>query len=272
MSRKSNPHAPHEDEFLPWKEDWRNLGHIAHYVRAVERVSYGRGYCERGQWVPGAESTDRPACGDRWSYGNWEDCKAAEASHVLLFSFSDYSGGSYDRSNYEYVKEEYPRSFIDVYGGHGTSGILIPVTSRNPYLFRAVHGTIDYPLIDDEHHSALEMREADEAWDQFLRSDVRHELSREGAYGTDDVLDALDEFDENPDNRDNNPRDSLRDWYYESLQDGNESPYLETAVNIVFPEHGKSMEFVTAKLWQWRAEEFAPRQEALPLPIPIQIP
>jgi hypothetical protein len=261
--KRTNPHKPDQDEFRPWRDDWRDLGHVVEYVRNVQTERYGRGYYERGTWVYPEPEINRPQCGDRWSYGDWETCPPAEASHVVFAGWSDYSGGCCDRANYEHVKETYPRSFIDVYGGHGTHAVLIPVTSRNPYLFRDIAGVIDYPLIDEERHSELEMREADEAWDSYLRFDVRHELSRTGLYGIDDVIEALDDSD----NAQDPAGDSLRDWYYESLRDGNESPYLETAVNIVFPEHDKSMAYVTEKLWQWRAEEFAPpaAQDALPL-------
>ena len=64
---------------------------------------------------------------------------------------------------------------------------------------------------------------------------------------------------------------SLRDLFYESLRDQDESPYLESATSIVFPCMAQSVETIAERIWQMRCDAmpqvpawFNPAQMRLP--------
>jgi hypothetical protein len=260
-----------------------------------------------------------PEAGGTWPYGDWDhDVSPADATHVLInyTGYSDYSGGGVDRSNNRSLLRNYPEAFTQAYGGHGTEELMLSVdyyapadpeshdsrADRTDYLLQAIAGLADYPLYDEEDYSALENEEADEAWDQFLSSDVPSRLrdASPSAEAMDDAIEALDELaakhsweSTRPDfacecgwvppmpltehyreqalYRHVNQYPSLRDLFYESLRDQNESPYLESATSIVFPCMAESIEWIADRIWELRAADnpqvpawFNPAQTRLP--------
>ena len=118
---------------------------------------------------------------------------------VVLASFSDYGGASYDAANVRTLAE-YPG--VSTSGGHhGESSAEVTlgalpgddsddVPTRIEWLVALVEliqGVCDYPIIDEDVWSTYEMELQDEAWDSWLYSDVMHDLSSmiEAAAGDD---------------------------------------------------------------------------------------
>lgn len=93
---------------------------------------------------------------------------------------SDYSGGSVHESNYqvlgEMLEEHHPEDAEPVVwartsGGHGTYGIVVRYGDLEDEVREAIDALEDYPLMDEEHHSQLEMEQQNEAWDDWARKD-----------------------------------------------------------------------------------------------------
>ena len=115
---------------------------------------------------------------DKWpirTYGRWDLSRSPKNGKYFvpaLLSGSDYSGQLVHRSNYEVWKEKFASGedkwWCDVSGGHGTYAIVISL-ERVPEEDEEEAGEIlgaleQYPLIDEDHHSHLEMESQEEAW------------------------------------------------------------------------------------------------------------
>ena len=236
------------------------------------------------KWRASYRREDAPEPGGTWSYGDWDQCAPEDATHVLLnyTGYSDYSGSSADRSNHRALMRDYPETFTNAYGGHGTEELMLSVDWTPPGdgrdgLLDAIAALADYPLYDEEDHSYLEMEAADDAWDQFLSWDVPRDLAEksESPEAMEDALEALEalsarhsaEYPATVCQCGHVSRNwdamithlerfrSLRDMYYESLRDQNESPYLEDAANIYFPCHADSIEQIAERIWRERCAD-----------------
>src|SRR4051794_25368638 len=119
---------------------------------------------------------------------------------VVLASYSAYHGSSLDRANLRVLSDEFG---VGVCVGSGLDDhwqAVLPLgelpgseSSRTAEasdwvvedgvgqlreLVEAMERLADYPLLDDEAHSALEVELADEAWSAWLWADLRAEISR----------------------------------------------------------------------------------------------
>lgn len=112
-------------------------------------------------------------------YGAWDDDKDGHYIVPNYLSGSDYSGGLVERSNYEVFEETFAEGH-DVWwthtpGGHGTFGVIIDCSkvpeSVEKELTEFLNALEQYPCIDDEHHSRMEMEAQDDAWDNWARRD-----------------------------------------------------------------------------------------------------
>jgi hypothetical protein len=200
---------------------------------------------EAGVWVDVAA----PEPGDRVAMGTFgmddhasSTLKAEPPSHVMLrlTLWGDYCGSGVERSNHRALLEDYPDTFVDVYGDYGSSYLALatdqPIDSD---LFEAlVRLADDYPLYDDEDHSRLEDEMAMEAWDLYLCYDVPRGLRERGV--SDDDLEALDS-------------DALREAFYHFTAEANSGPYLESADSVVFPEMDATLDLLVT----WVAESVA---------------
>jgi hypothetical protein len=115
---------------------------------------------------------------DSISYSNLRDDK--ELVEVPYSSGSDYSGDTVTRANYLFLKEQFKDSHgvYSLYGDHGTYAIAYKLKEMtiedgekiNDYL----ESLENYPLLDEDVNSKLEMELLDEAFDR----DHKHELSK----------------------------------------------------------------------------------------------
>lgn len=189
-----------------------------------------------GEWAHVDIVPDEPNADEgntNWNYGRWEDATPENASHIVIewASYGDYANGSLERSNFEALIEDFPSSFVVAHGGHGTQALLLPADCSDESLIEALQGLENYPLYNDEHHSNMEWREthSDENWDGWIKFRLSRELTNAGI-----DVDAID-------------ADELRQAFYETLRDQDESPYLEDAHNLYFPCWKDSVEALIEK-------------------------
>jgi len=97
---------------------------------------------------------------------------------------SDYSGSSVERANYKELQEmleaahpedAQPVVWARTSGGHGTYGIVVRYGDLDEEIRETLDALEDYPAINDEAVSNLEMEEQDETWensgrDEFIRA------------------------------------------------------------------------------------------------------
>lgn len=103
---------------------------------------------------------------------------------VPLCTFSDYGGDTVNRANYDYMVDNYKDNpyFHEIYGGHGTSGILLDVKifddpEIGEDLLEKIEGVLeDYPLFEDSYLSDLEMKLEGESWDGWVKYDLKRAL------------------------------------------------------------------------------------------------
>lgn len=90
---------------------------------------------------------------------------------IELTCGSDYSGDTVTRSNYEYCIKHFSNfpGFYDLYGGfsgYGIGYIESELTEEGRAALKAILDYLtDYPLLDEEGHSELEMKLKDEYWE-----------------------------------------------------------------------------------------------------------
>lgn len=100
---------------------------------------------------------------------------------------SDYSGGGVHESNYrvlsEMLEESHPAGAEPVVwartpGGHGTYGIVVRYGDLDEEIREAIDGLEDYPLLNEEDHSELEIEQQNEAWENWAKSDFIKECAK----------------------------------------------------------------------------------------------
>lgn len=100
---------------------------------------------------------------------------------------SDYNGGSVNESNYrvlcEMLEEAHPDGSQPVVwartsGGHGTYGVVVRYGDLDEGPREAIDALEDYPLMDEEDHSRLEMEQQDEAWENWAEDDFIKECAK----------------------------------------------------------------------------------------------
>ena len=175
-----------------------------------------------------------PEPGGSWRYGDWifSDSERATWAIIDYATCSDYSGSIVERSNYTCLRDKYEDILVDVTGGHGTCALLINAdyaddvdeTGRETTCLVSDLDTLaDYPVYNEDELSSLEMTIIDEAWDQWLCSEVRHDLEKLAHEKNIDV-DDLD-------------MDKIATRYWELTWKQREFPYCESSIDAVFPCH-----------------------------------
>lgn len=121
--------------------------------------------------------------GDSVSYGDIKHDTNGQFLEVPYSTWSDYSGDTVNRANYEYMLDNYKDHpyFHEIYGGYNTSGILLDVrifddSEIGDDLLEKIEGLLNYPLFNDEYLSDLEMRLSKESWDGWVKYDLKRAL------------------------------------------------------------------------------------------------
>jgi len=151
-----------------------------------------------------------------------------------LTLWGDYIGDAVQRSNHRCLLADFPGTFSDHVGFPGAHELLLPAEGVDAdtiaELVRIGHALSDYPCVDDEDLSRLEMELADEAWDAYLRYDVMRSLDELGV--------DTDEVDE----------EKVRELFYAALSEDCEYAYAESADSVVFPCYDDDVAYVVARL------------------------
>lgn len=155
-------------------------------ARALVRVS-GVSVCA---WSSYRDEAAGNSVGDSCSFGDLEplrrkvivsgefaDDPAGVFVTVDLCSGSDYGDTGYlGKANYTAFLEEHGarRGVVEMSGAHGSFGVAIHLdadASDLAAILETLESLADYPLLDEEEHSRLEMEGTDEAWDSWARSE-----------------------------------------------------------------------------------------------------
>ena len=114
-----------------------------------------------------------------------------DISNLFLFvpqaSGSDYSGSLLEKSNYEVFLGDFgSNDFIyPCYGGYDTYAIAVELKGLlycDEETFDSIINTIKnldtYPVLDEDHYSNLQLEVEDEAWDNWVYSDLKRAIER----------------------------------------------------------------------------------------------
>lgn len=107
------------------------------------------------------------------------------------FGSGDYSGSAVDRANRASFFEEYGEDVegvYTVYSGYGYETIAIALRHITPEMIATFDALTDYPLMDDETHSRIEMEMEDEDWDSWIASDFQRAVEKALPDETDDDM------------------------------------------------------------------------------------
>ncbi len=153
----------------------------------------------------GAELRDEPTHnGQDVGYSQGMRGRSAEWFQVEYATGSDYSGGSVNESNYrvlaELLDEHHPEDAQPVVwartsGGHGTYGIAVRYGDLEEEVREAIDALEDYPLMDEEDHSNLEMEQQQAAWDDWGVSELSKSIAKATGADRDELKDNLTDDD-----------------------------------------------------------------------------
>lgn len=100
---------------------------------------------------------------------------------IRLTEHSDYTGDSVHKSNYRVLWEKHHDTLIQIYGWHGYQALAYDATLGPVPPTEELYDTLgeldDYPLVNDDDHTHLEMELEAEAWDDHGRKDFRSALT-----------------------------------------------------------------------------------------------
>lgn len=122
--------------------------------------------------------------GKDWlSYGDLDEAEDGELFEIPYCTFSDYSGGTVERSNCETFLKMFadePDGVYPVYGGYGTRSVVVTEAVWNSDDVQDVVNSLNrYPVIDEEAWTELEYQLEEEAWDSWVKADLMRALGLE---------------------------------------------------------------------------------------------
>lgn len=142
---------------------------------------------------------ERDSIAEGFRYGSWSNRLAGRGAILLpaALNGSDYSGNLVERSNHKVWCETFAAGegvwWADVCGGHGTFAVAIEIASVPADVLTEVveflGGLHDYPIADDDAHSALETEMQDHAWSFGVRRDFIREIEQNHDVDLSDVAD-----------------------------------------------------------------------------------
>jgi hypothetical protein len=98
-----------------------------------------------------------------------------------LLSFGDYDNScAVERSNVRTFMEQHEESrgidWIHLSGAYGYECIAIKLLSTNEEIIECLAALSDYPVMDDEDVSSIEMEMESEAWDNWIERDFKNKV------------------------------------------------------------------------------------------------
>lgn len=167
-----------------------------------------------------------PERGDTVGYGKWKsgrdgDERLADYFISRFTGFSDYSGCDVERSNnrlfLEMLQESEGTTFLETSSGYGTTDILVRLDTTDDEVLDTLLALENYPAIDDEDVSRVEMELFDESWESWIASDLRKGIAKRFGGRVD-----LDEM----------PDEDLQELYRKLADRANVYPEVETGGSV----------------------------------------
>lgn len=244
-------------------ELWRRLADV-YAVGAYERVTlssgshYTRHVAEKDlteEWVTALVISD----GERVEFpadsGGYVG--AYDPVELSLIGYSDYSGTAYDAANVRALADT-PGVTTSTDGRQG-EGSATMVVGEMPggddtdtalgwlrHVVEIIEALQDYPLISDDTHDEYLAELADEAWGQWLQSDVRAAVeSRLGELLLGDEEAAWDAVEA----RETAEEDPFREAFYGYRHPSGESWRAEGATSVVHPFQDEAVAHVLVKVF-----------------------
>lgn len=213
-------------EVLPDARPYVWLG--SRYVRDAARREIDAP--EPGETVTGGQFSGMAMCDEQSSAGRYALTLASERRdggvrfvEIPGTLSGDYVGSLYETANRQYLAETYPDVFVTVRDDFGAEFLVARADTvlddDETDLADVLLSLQDYPLLDEDTHTQLEMELISECWDEYAADDaIRETVARLTAAGFD-----VD--------RDDIPTPDLFDY----MEETNEYPYAETTTSVVFP-------------------------------------
>lgn len=143
--------------------------------------------------------------GHEWHFEDRHHCYYLPVREIPYTLHGDYVGSLVERSNYEVILETLKdddedgpggRSrIVELYGGYGARLLAWPAWCPiTPDLAEILEGLESYPLVDDEHESALEWDESLKAWDDYAWGDVKRYLLKWAEDLSESLCEILDDM------------------------------------------------------------------------------
>lgn len=132
---------------------------------------------------------------------HWRDCRLLFSPDKLNDDTSwpgGYDAPSIYRSNARVFRDEFKRELEDADGD--SDGIALDLRYVTDEIIEAIEGLENYPLLDEDDHSSLELELQDEAWKSWAERDWRGHVEKAlqeyapedaDAYWADEILDRV---------------------------------------------------------------------------------
>jgi len=149
-------------------------------------------------------------------------------------AYGDYCGhADVGASNYRSMKEEFGehKDVAFVSGSYGFNAVIYNTATKDEEILNVLKGLENYPLIDEDMNSHVRLEWENEAWDNWARSDFKHELCKLFP----DLEEAIDDISD----------DDIQTLFHEAQEEANE--YWECETNGAYIDVDKIALKVTAE-------------------------
>jgi hypothetical protein len=163
-------------------------------------------------------------------------CDTGQAAGLYVIDrlwWGEATGDAVARSNHRALSRDYPGEFVGLYDVFGAAGLALPPDCRHHQLTTALAGLADYPLYDEDDHTALTVELADQAWQAWLGHDVTALIADDHGVHPDTTSVGDDE---------------LRDAFYRLYADRFGDEYADTATSVTFPHLDQAVALLADRL------------------------
>ncbi len=103
----------------------------------------------------------------------WETPTPEHYLMPVILGGSDYSGCLVNKANFEVFTEEFANheEVLISYGGHGTYAVALRLGLTDENILSTLERLSDYPLLNENKLSEMELVAQEEAWDSWARRD-----------------------------------------------------------------------------------------------------
>jgi len=161
------------------------------------------------------------------------DTSPADLYVIDWLWWGDHTGDDVSRSNHRSLARDFPDQFVHLFDAYDAHGAALLPGFADDGLTAALLGLRDYALYDEHDNGALILELADEAWDAYLKHDVRAVLRDDHDVDTDEL--GISD-------------DALGETFYRIYSDHYGDEHAENAVSVVFPSLDQALTDLAAAL------------------------